>query len=279
MRFSLGAVRAVVGVVVTVALWPGTVAQAQVETLYGGTGGTVTVSDLLVLDPASGAVLDSVGSTGFGLTGLAVSPVDGLLYGVTTGGDDRFLVQIDRGAGAATAIGGPLGAVVADITFTPDGTLYGWSESTDDLVTIDVTTGVATVVGESGVGTFGSGLAYDAANDRLLFAGGGSDGDFYTVDRQTGAATVLSTLNGPVETAVSALAFDCDGTLYGVVLAFDEVRSTQLATIDPDTGAVTVLGDSEDRLDAIAFDCAEPPAPPPPGPTPEPVVIEPTFTG
>jgi len=273
---------AVAAAVVTAALGAGSVSRAQAEPiLYGGIGGATTVSDLLVLDPASGALLDSVGSTGFGITGLAVHPLDGELYGVTTApfGDPRFLVRIDRATGSATLIGGPLGVdAITDLTFTPDGTLYGWAEASDDLATIDLATGVATIVGVSGLDTFGAGLAYDPANDRLLLAGDGSDGDLYEIDRETGAATVLSTLNGPVETAVSALAFDCAGTLYGVVLAFDEVRSTQLATIDPDSGDMTVLGDSEDRLDAIVFDCPEPPAPPP-GPTPEPAVIEPTFTG
>ena len=81
----------------------------------------------------------------------------------------------DLTTGQATLVG-PLEAVVADITFGPDGILYGWSESSDDLVTIDVTTGTATVVGESNLNTFGSGLAFDVANDRLLFAGHGSNG-------------------------------------------------------------------------------------------------------
>jgi DNA-binding beta-propeller fold protein YncE len=252
---------------------------AQVEeTLYGGLGGAA-ISDLLVLDPATGELLDSVGSTGFGVTGLAIRP-DGVLYGVTSapGSGERFLVQIDRATGAATPIGGPLGLNVADITFIGD-TLYGWSESGDDLATIDLTTGVATIVGSSGLGTFGSGLAYDSASDRLLFAGEGSSGDLYVIDPDTGGATVLSTLNDPEDDAVSALAFGCDGTLYGVLLVPQTGTGggpARLATIDPDSGNVTVVGDTQDGLDAIVFDCI---APPPAPPGPEPIVLEPTFTG
>jgi DNA-binding beta-propeller fold protein YncE len=201
-----------------IALGAAAASSAQVEeTLYGGLGGRNTTSDLLVLDPATGGLLDSVGSTGFGITGLAIHP-DGVLYGVTAAGpEDRFLVEIDRATGGATPIGGPLGHSVADITFIGN-TLYGWSESGDDLATIDLTTGVATIVGPSGIGTFGSGLAYDSANDRLLFAGDGSEGSLYVIDPDTGGATVLSTLNDSSNVAVSALAFDCDGTLYGVLL-------------------------------------------------------------
>jgi hypothetical protein len=184
-------------------------------------------------------------------------------------------VQVDRATGAATPIGGPLGHRVADITFIGD-TLYGWSESGDDLVTIDLTTGVATIVGDSTLNTAGSGLAYDSASDRLLFAGNASGGDLYVIDPDTGAATVLSVLDDPADDPVPALAFDCDGTLYAVI-GGDGSSPRRPATIDPDSGAVSEVGASVDDLDAIVFDCVAPPPPPPPGP--EPIVLEPTFTG
>ena len=211
-----------------------------------------------------------------------------MLYGVTTSvvrTGPRFLVHIDRATGLATPIGGPLGVRVADITFTADGTLYGWSESTDDLVTIDLTTGVATVVGDSGLGTAGSGIAFDNANNRLLFAGDDSNGNLRAVDRATGTTTVVSTLNGSGN-SVAALAFDCDGTLYGIQLDEDNTFTTQLVIIDPASGNVTVVGQSETRLDAIVFDCPassdddddekgkkQTPA------AADPVAIAPTFTG
>jgi len=250
-------------------------------TLFGGIGGQDTVSDLLVLDPATGAVVDSAGSTGFGITGLAIHPLDGELYGVTTApsGDPRFLVRIDRATGAAAPVGA-LGGVVADITFTPEGTLYGWSESSDDLVTIDLVTGAMTVVGESGISSSGSGLAYDAANDRLLLAPQSGVGALFIVDRATGVVTELSTLNGP-SVQVAALTFACDGTLYATLIDISSpARPTDLATIDPESGEVSVVGDTEEGLDAIVFDCPEPLPPGPPAPpAPEPAAIQPTFTG
>ncbi|MGH9033426.1 MAG: DUF6923 family protein [Acidimicrobiia bacterium] len=258
--------------------------------LYGATG-QQAVSDLLVLDPATGALADTVGPMGHGFSGLAFNPVDGQLYGATTfdgTATARLLVRVDPATGAVTVIG-PFGVdAIADLAFAPDGTLYGWVEpGSDDLATIDLATGAATIVGDSGLDTFGGGLEYDAASDRLLLAGNGSNGELHALDPATGAATVVSTLDDPGGDAVSALAFGCDGTLFGVLLEQDTSdRLSRLATIAPDSGAVTAVGPSVNGLDAIEWSCAvapppEPPAPEPPAPgAAVPVlVVQARFTG
>jgi hypothetical protein len=66
----------------------------------------------------------------------------------------------------------------------------------------------------------------------------GTDGlNLYIIDKTTGAATLIGP-HGPVETAIGALAFDSNGTLYGT-----SVTSTaRLYTINPTTGAATAVG-------------------------------------
>jgi hypothetical protein len=240
-------------------------ASAQ-ERLYGadGAGGNPS-TNLYLLDPASGAVLQTVGPIGFGVTGLAVDPSTGTLYGVTGGNDATapgFLITVNKTTGAGTPVGDllPTSSPVADITFTPDATLFGWSEGSDDLVTIDKATGAATVVGESGIGTSGSGLASNAAGV-LFFAGARDNGPLRTVDRTTGAVTTVATMNGTTGRQLAALAFDAAGTLFGARLedaGGTNPRPADLVTIDPTSGAVNSRGPSVDRFDAIAFETIPP---------------------
>src|SRR4051794_35960638 len=82
-------------------------AVAQTERLYGSNGGGGTLGDLMILDPATGAVVTTVGPVGFSVTGLAVDPADGVMYG-STGFEvepQGSLITIDRATGAGTLIG------------------------------------------------------------------------------------------------------------------------------------------------------------------------------
>jgi hypothetical protein len=240
---------------------------ASAELLYGTDGAGNNPSNLYILNPSNGSVVRTVGPIGFGVTGLAIDPTTGTLYGTTgrntgpgTGPSPGSLVTINRETGAGTLIGKLVpssspGDPAADITFTPDGTLYGWLEpDTDSLVTIDKASGLATVVGESGLSTYGSGLASNASGV-LFFAGEGEQGPLRTVDRNTGLTTEVATLNGPDgDPGISALAFDAQGTLFGSRLPSNSPEfSSDLITIDTGTGAITSKGPSVDRLDAIAF--------------------------
>jgi hypothetical protein len=234
------------------------------EVLLGADGARGIPSNLYVLDPSNGSVIQNLGPIGFAVTGLAEDPNTGTLYGSTgrrgMGGapNPSSLITIDKTTGAGTLVGDlrPDDEAAADITFTPDGALFGWLEDTsDDLVIIDKLTGAASIVGDSGLDTYGSGLASDSAGT-LFFAGEGEAGPLRTVNPATGATAQISTLNGNATTAysISALAFSGAGTLFGVRLNFDlDARPTELITINTATGAITSLGPSVDRLDAIEF--------------------------
>ncbi len=154
---------------------------------YGGTPST-----LVEIDPATGGVLQTIGSVGYTVNGLTYDPTSGILYGSTRFGDPNYngLITIDLLTGAGTPIGvngwGWGGVPITNIATNSAGKLFGWSEWGDDLVSIDTATGIATVVGESGIGTFGYGMAFDPS-DILYFVNG--DGGFFTVDTATGAAT------------------------------------------------------------------------------------------
>jgi WD40 repeat protein len=237
------------------------------QTLYGATGANTTTSNLLILDPATGAMVSTVGPIGFAVSGLAVHPITGVLYGSTSNQSavaPGSLITIDKTTGVGTLVGsfGSPGQTMADITFTSDGTLYGWLEaSSDDLHTINLATGAATDVGDAGLSTFGSGLAANGANV-IFYAGSGSLGALRTINAATGSPTTVATMTGGTGNAVSAMAFSPGGVLYAVDLD-NGTKNSQLMTVNTTTGAITILGPSVNSLDAIAFDGA---VAPPSGP-------------
>jgi Ca2+-binding RTX toxin-like protein len=233
--------------------------------LYGATGGENN-SNLYLIDTTTGATT-TLGPIGYAVTGLAVDPNTGILYGSTSmfsPSDPGSLITINKTTGAGTLVGsiGIQDEEVADLTFDASGTLYGWTEMfTDDLVTIDTATGTATPVGNSGIYTFGSGLA--DVGGTLFYTGDGVTGALRTVDKVTGLTTEVATLFGaPGNTdGIAALAVNPDdGTLFGVALNdSDLVHPAFLVTINTFTGQVTTIGALPNDFDAIAFEFAAPP--------------------
>jgi hypothetical protein len=109
-------------------------------------------------------------------------------------------------------------------------------------------------VGTSGLSTtFGSGLVADPS-DTIYQAGEGDNGRLFTIDRLTGAPTTVATLQGQTGNPISALAFNSAGVLFGSVLGGGGGGGpANLVIIDTTDGAVTVVGQTVDNLDAIAF--------------------------
>ncbi len=124
--------------------------------LYGTDGSQGNPSELYILDKSDGSIGTTVGPIGFAVTGLAIHPTTGVLYGSTSNNDANFpghLITINKETGQGTIVGdfgfivaasvGPFGGIatqtMADLTFNPSGVLFGWLEnSTDDLFTIEL---------------------------------------------------------------------------------------------------------------------------------------------
>jgi hypothetical protein len=234
------------------------------EVLYGagsdGDGGSP--STLYILNPSTGGVLQSIGPIGFSVTGLAVDPTDGTLFGstgrATSGGatNPGSLVKINRTTGAGTLVGDvrPDTEAAGDITFTPGGALFGWLVPTsNDLVTIDKGTAAASIVGDSGIGTIGSGLASSPSG--ILLHAALDSGPLYAINPATGVGTAGPTLSGTSGLQIPALSFNTAGTLFGSRLDYGSTgpRPSELITIDTTTGTITSIGPSVSRLDALAF--------------------------
>jgi hypothetical protein len=241
-------------------------------TLYASTsaGGP---GELYIINQATGAIVQDVGplndglSTNYPITGLAFSPVTGLLYGSTgnAGAVDALLVKINPATALVTVVGpfnaGPTNtggtpATMADLAFDSAGNLYGvGSIGGPQLYSINTATGQATVIGGTGLtSTSGGGLAISPGG---VFNGTPTSTRFGTYNSVTGAYTNIAAPTRPVGGAYAALDYD-GSTLYGLDLGPGPALTTHLVTINPATGAVTDVAASVSALDAIAFQVPEP---------------------
>jgi len=105
--------------------------------------------------------------------------------------------------------------------------------------TVDAATGVATVLGSTGLTENLNGMACDKSTGIMY---GVTSTDLYTIDLTTGAATLV----GPIGNGGLMLTLACDGSsnLYGIDLNTDD-----LWLIDNTTGAGTLIG-------LTGFDCS-----------------------
>ncbi len=184
--------------------------------LYAGQAADEDERDLLILDVATG-LGTPVGDIGAETTGLAYNTFNGIMYGSTA--------QIVTGT-------------------LPN----------EALITIDLTTGEGTEVGEFNVMRTMADLAFDATTGLLYGWRAQSTGDLYTIDLMTGMATLVGE-SGLDLSGGQGLTFGPGNRLY---LA-GEGTEGRLWTIDKMTGlpisSRQLSGYStDDNINALAFD-------------------------
>ena len=116
-----------------------------------------------------------------------------------------------------------------------NGTWYACDFVSDELVTVDPSTGARTIVGPLGVHF--DGMSYDPTTGTMY--GVNINGSLYTVDLSSGAATPVNITSGNL---LVTLACSPSGQLYSLDVGTDE-----LVSIDKGTGLITSIG-------AIGFD-------------------------
>jgi len=128
------------------------------------------------------------------------------------------------------------------------GVLYALSES-DLLVTIDTVTLDVTSIAPVGTNTSFGGLAYDPNSDTLYMVGGRGNNNLYTVDRTTGAATLVGSHG---LTDLFGLAYDSqNNVLYGGQYS----GGRGFYSLNTNTGAATVIDPAlEQGLGGLAYD-------------------------
>lgn len=228
---------------------------AQAATAYGEAFDTLYKVDLDARQASevgrSGSYRGQIIGNISGLTTTA----DGSLYAVA--GGIKVLTKIDPNNGVANVIGSfgldgqgdPARKDALDLNMVAgcDDTLWLSSAFANKLWKVDPATGATTLVGSTG--TTITGLA--VRGDKLYGAGGRGDNTFYGIDPKTGAATAIGPFGPAVTRWVNSISmsFDADGKLWAVINYVPPQDDSQptvdwsdLATIDPATGTVTLLG-------------------------------------
>jgi hypothetical protein len=224
---------------------------AAADRLFATTGQGSTLSTLVELDPATGAVIQTIGPVGYVVNGMTWDPTTNTLFAGTGVTDPTFngLITIDVNTGAGTPIGASswgfagFGAVT-NLTVDGAGNLWAWWEGSDDLVSVDKVTGLATVIGDSFVGTAQNGLTFDAVGTLWMVNSGGT---VYTVDTVTGLATFVTVVastahHGDIDPA-SGLYYGLGSTGSGTnnLVVIDLTTLTVVNTITPAIAGLHVL--------------------------------------
>jgi hypothetical protein len=157
------------------------------------------------VDPAtgdftSGALLSGDFVTAQTETGLSFDPTDGTAYLTGTDGTATSLYTVNPATGVTDLVASITRAdltpvtLVIDISINSSGEMYAHDIATDSLYAVDKTTGLATLVGPSGLaGNFAQGMDFDPATDILyaaIYTGGGT-GSYGTWDTDTGVFTPI----------------------------------------------------------------------------------------
>jgi hypothetical protein len=218
--------------------------------LYAASGTFGIQGILYTLDPATGAILTTVGplqdaaGNSYGITGLKYHAATGISYGATghqSPTNPNYLVIVDPATALVTPIG-PLGvgARLTDIAIDPTtGIMFGLPEFNQNFYTINTSTGEAIQTGSTGIGdTKQGGLAADRRG--ALF--GVSNFSFYSFNKTTGMATLI----GPtgLRNLVKAADFDPSNVLYGLEGGggIDNAHLRWLVMFDVTTGMGTRVG-------------------------------------
>lgn len=190
---------------------------------------------LFKIDHTSGTGT-SIGPIGFATTNSLARDASGTLYSAPFA-----LITINPQTGAGTFVKDlqPSPTDIRALAFSPANVLFGIrngggagdTTTPDDLVTIDVSSGAVTLVGNTG----------RAELQALAFSAGGTlyGWDFgyglVKINPATAAATLVNPAVVPGSVVdIQSLAFAPDGTLYGA--------SDELYRVDTSNGATTLVG-------------------------------------
>lgn len=215
---------------------------------------------LYVVDP-SNASAKAVGplriqGKPIGITGLAVHPRSGVLYGVTAGSSPNHrnsLVTVDPATAEANLVG-EMRVAGSDIAFNSDGELYIWLPDTNQVARINTASGRVTPVGEIGESTrIEGGIAFDG-HGKLFTTPAGATGALEMRDPASGTVTAGPMLtNAPYLSSINSLAFSPKGELYGVNSNMGAPAHTALVKIDIRNGVVSQIGALPEDTDCLTF--------------------------
>lgn len=211
----------------------------------------------MIINPETGEYIKTIGDVGYYVNGLTYDDTTDTLYATTSYNDPNFpngLIVINKTTGAGTEIGSNVDYLNCPAVNSL-GAMFGWTESSDDLVTIDKATGLFTVVGDASLSTAEQGLAFDGNDNLWLFNG---DGNAYEMNTATGAATYVTSLIDDNTIAHHGDFSPTTGYYWGIDTTnyYTPTGERNLRILDFSTNPVTIVDNAiptVNHLHTIAF--------------------------
>lgn len=184
--------------------------QSAMNYLDGGTWGfdkkwfgTVSTNNsLITLDPITGE-RNLIGNCGMAFSGISFDYTSNTLFGVSWDGFASSLYSINTTNGTTTLIGQCGTDVLINLACDAAGNLYSVGIFSDYLYKLNKSTGTATAVGSIGIdANYQQDMEFDLNTGILYMAAYNSNtssGEFRTVDKVTGATTLIGAFHGGAE--------------------------------------------------------------------------------
>ncbi|MCT4581480.1 MAG: HYR domain-containing protein [Flavobacteriales bacterium] len=218
---------------------------------YQGFSGTPSQIDLIDTAGLAFSVTSSITVTSTfgpvqGVYGISQHPSTGdvyLLYQSTGGAGARRLGILDLNTNVIADIGNS--GNLTDITFTPDGTLYGVIGNfgaTHDIVTINLTTAATTFFISPASGDWGNTLGYDPYSDELIHLCQPNHID--KINYSASTQTTLNATSPPGETQAVAILNSTTAWVQNY---------NRLYELNTQTGAYNLVNSNVGRYHAFGF--------------------------
>ncbi|MCK6562982.1 choice-of-anchor D domain-containing protein, partial [bacterium] len=190
-----------------------------------GSGAVVGVTGLNSVEDLAANQAGDLFAIGYGYLLLRINPVTGA---------GLFVARLRN------AVSGSYLYSVGGLAFNGTGELYGIRSDSYDpsLYRIDIATGEATLVGNTGV-SYLLGLSFNPTTGALCASRGQGSDEIYKLNPATGAATLVGQTG--FASSISDLAFDSTGVLYGLTSS-EGSNPWSLITIDTSTAVGTLVG-------------------------------------
>lgn len=215
---------------------------ASAQTIYvaGGNISAATTTGILgTINPITG-VFSLIGTTSTELTGIAFSPLTGVLYGVSADATTLYTVNASTGAltvVGATGLGTGANFDIADgLAFRSDGTLFladatGAGGTASNLYRVSTTTGAASVVGAIGNASSAT-IGFDGSGNLFEINNQVTPNTLVSLNQSTGAGTTVGSV--PFRD-ISGLAFS-NGLLFGFTDTNQSGANTTNSVVAVNTG-------------------------------------------